>query len=229
MKHLRRYWHYITGCFVALTVTYISFSVWIKPAPWDAYYKKTLQNQARPFVIGTLNKLPRPIAGSIAIDVGAGIGNETIALLERGFDVIAIDNQKKAFKLMMNRPEIQKHKDHLKSLVVPFEKLSSEELPLADLITACFSLPFCPPQEFNQFWQKLIAHIKPGGYFIGNTFDKGFEKFGHEKIKTKMTFHNLEETLNLFRDFNIIEFQEVKRKNPAGQVEDFYIVIAQKR
>jgi SAM-dependent methyltransferase len=199
----------------------------MKPNVWESYLTKTLQWPVRPYIIRALSKIPAPKEGAVALDLGAGVGNETLLLIDKGFDVVAIDSEKIAFDLMLKHPEIIKQRDHLKTIQSTFQNLDFSSVPIIDVVLASFSLPFCPPKYFNEFWKNLVSKIKPGGYFIGNTFDLGFTKF---KSSTDMTFHDKQQTLDLFKDFNIIHFEEVKKENKEnGQIDHFYIIFAQKK
>jgi tellurite methyltransferase len=226
MIDMKKYVFPIIG-FVLIVSACIGVYIYMKPYNWEPYLKKTLEWPSRPFIARSLSKIPNPKAGAIALDVGAGAGNETLLLLEKGFDVIAIDSEKVAFDLMLKRPEIIKHQSHLKTIQSTFQNIDFESLPLVDAVVASFSIPFCPPTHFNEFWQNLVSKIKPGGYFIGNTFDLGFTKF---QRRPSMTFHDKQQTLDLFKDFNIVYFDEVKKESKEnGQFEHFYIIFAQKK
>lgn len=227
--YIKQHLYLIIASIVAFIFICFIFLIWIKPVPWEVYFNKTLNNPPRPFIVKMLDNLPLPVKGAVAFDLGSGVGNETIALLKKGFNVIAIDSHSTAFKMMMNRPEIKKNKNRLTTIMSSFEKLKTKKLPKADLVVACFSLTFCPPDQFKQFWENIVSHIKPGGYFMGNTFSECIRTFGHKQRKN-MTFHTYEETMTLFKDFNIIRLEEVRREaNDNGKLEHYYIIIAQKK
>ena len=207
----------------------IGVYMFMKPNPmhmkansWETYLKKTLDWSRRPFIVSTLSKIPSPKEGAIALDMGAGAGNETLLLLGKGFDVIAIDSEKVAFDLMLKRPEIIKHQGRLKTIQSNFQNLDFESLPLVDVVVASFSIPFCPPKYFDRFWQDLVSKIKPGGYFVGNTFSLESGSY-FIKRKNQMTFHNDKQTIDLFKDFNIIS----KTKDAA--TFESYMIFAQKK
>ena len=223
---MRKYVFPIIGL-VLIASACIGIYMHMKPNVWESYLTKTLQWPVRPYIVRALSKIPAPKEGAVALDLGAGVGNETLLLIDKGFDVVAIDSEKIAFDLMLKRPEIIKQRGHLKTIQSTFQNLDFSSLPFVDVVLASSSIPFCPPTYFNEFWQNLVSKIKPGGYFIGNTFDLGFTKF---KSSVNMTFHDKQQTLDLFKDFNIIRFEEVKRESKEnGQFEHFYIIFAQKK
>lgn len=194
---------------------------------WDAYYQNKLNEPAREFVAKTLQVLPHPHQ-VVAIDLGAGVGHETLLLLEKGYHVKALDNQKAAFEFMLKRPEIVTHKDRLTTITSSFENLDFNQLPAADIIVASFSLPFCRPENFDSFWINIVQKIKPGGYFIGNTFDPGFTVFA-ESDRIKMTFHTKAQTAALFKGFKIISLNEIQKEATIpGKQDHYYEIFAQK-
>jgi tellurite methyltransferase len=201
---------------------------WAAPNKWDAYFDAKLQEPPRQFIKDALQMLPAAHGKIYAIDLGAGVGHETLLLLQKGYHVVAVDNQKIAFDYMLKRPEITPYKDHLITKVTAFEGFDFNELPNIDVVVASFSLPFCKKENFDAFWLSLVAKIPSGGYFIGNTFDPGFTAF-RDKDREHMTFHAREQTLKLFDDFKIISFKEVKKPaNEPGKFDHYYEVIAQK-
>lgn len=217
--------------FPALFALFVVFiGLWIfKPNPWDNYFRKKLNDPPRDFLAKGLHNIPSLSSTQVAIDLGAGVGHETYLLLQKGYNVIAIDNQKTAFDIMLKRPEIIPYKDRLTTYEASFENIDFQKIPSADIVIASFALPFCKPDQFNQFWDKVSHQIKPGGYFIGNTFDPGFTAF-KDNTRKNMTFHTKTETISLFKEFNILKFKEVK--NPAAQkglFDHYYEVIAIKK
>lgn len=88
-------------------------------------------------------------------------------------------------------------------------KMLFEELTLynsVDCIIANFSLPFCNPKGFMKMWHEIVNSIKAEGIFSGVFFgdrDEWAQEFNGES-----TFHSKEEVMNLFEQFQIIEFLE---------------------
>lgn len=130
--------------------------------------------------------------------------------------------------MMLSRPEITKYKSNLKTIISDFETLNFSKLPDTDLIVAMFALPFVSEKKFNTFWQNLINKLKTHGYFIGNLFDPKFNVF-KEKDRKNMTFHTKSEVLELFKNFNIILFKEVKIPSESSKLDYYYEISAQKK
>jgi SAM-dependent methyltransferase len=101
----------------------------------------------------------------LAADLGCGDGRDTVELLRRGWQVLAIDGEQKAFDRLLSRPGLQR--DRLQIQLMRFETLI---LPPVDLINASFCLPFCPPANFPELWQTIVTSLKPGGRFCGQLF-----------------------------------------------------------
>lgn len=195
---------------------------------WEAYFKRKMFDPPVGFLLEGLNRIPPVRKGEVAIDLGSGVGHETMVLLKRGYRVIAIDNEPNSFKYMMKQPDIQHFKNQLSTMVTSFEKLQFSELPHADLMVSCFSLPFVSQKDFSRVWKDVVDVIKPGGYFIGNFFDPEFTFF-NQRFRPHMTFHTKEQVLSLFKDFFILEFREVDADSlKKGTKEHYYIVVAKK-
>lgn len=205
------------------------FYYFTKPGRWELYFKNKLHEPVREFVVDALQKISNDNAtGKLALDLGAGVGHETLLLLEKGYNVIAVDGQKEAFDFMLQRSEIKQYQAHLKTVISDFETLDFDSLPDVDLVVASFSLAFCKPAFFDTFWSNVMRKIKPGGYFIGNTFDAGFTAI-NKKDRPGMTFHTKAQTEALFKNFNIMSLQEVKNEGKVvGAFDHYYEVVAQK-
>jgi tellurite methyltransferase len=103
----------------------------------------------------------------LAVDLGCGTGRDTLELLRRGWRVVAIDAEPAAIELLLDRPEAAGHHDRLETVVA---RLGEAEWPEAELVNASFSLPFCPPAEFEGTWQRVVDSLVHGGRFCGQLF-----------------------------------------------------------
>jgi len=195
---------------------------------WEAYFKSKLRDPPAGFVVVALNALKQNNADKIAIDLGCGVGHETLELLKKGYRVIAIDSQPQAFDYMKQLPNLQQFQSQLKTKVSSFENLNFAELPEVDMIVASFSLPFMKPDDFNRVWTQVKGKIKPGGYFVGNFFAPDFSFFA-EKFRHSMTFHNKLEAIALFNGFEIVGFQEVNvPATKAGTMNHYFAFVGKK-
>jgi len=215
--------------FISLIFLVFFIFLMLKPNRWDAYFQKKLNDTPREFVVNSLKSIPNPTPNATAIDFGAGVGHETLLLLQKRYTVLAIDNQKSALKILLNRTDIKPYHNHIKTYESSFEKLNLKNTPKSDIVIASFALPFCNSRKFNQFWHQVRENIKPGGYFIGNTFDPGFTAF-EKKDRVNMTFHTKSETIKLFDDFEILTLNEVKKEaTTPGKDDHYYEIVARKK
>jgi tellurite methyltransferase len=138
---------------------------------WVTYYQAVEGRPPRETLLKALAlfEAEPPAQPRLAVDLGCGDGRDTVELLRRGWQVLAIDGEPKAFERLLSRPELQDHSpDHLQTQLIRFEALT---LPAqVDLINASFCLTFCPPDHFPALWQTITTALKPGGRFCGHLF-----------------------------------------------------------
>ena len=193
----------------------------MKMAEPGKYYEATINNKPsaliRKFFI---NKYDQKLQGKVAIDLGCGVGNDTIFLLEKGFKVTAIDQEDQVKEIIKNKVI---NKQYLKIIIDDFSKL---DFLKSDLILANYSL-FFVNENFSSFIEKILKNINSKGFFIGNFLGKEDE---WNKIRTTV---DKEELLNYFKDFEIFYFSEEKYyKDTATGKNKFwhiYTIIAQQK
>ena len=104
------------------------------------------------------------------------------------------------------------------------------ELEKNNLIVANYCLPFCNKNNFKELWNKINNSILKDGYFVGNFFGINDE---WKSTKEEMTFLTKEQVIELFKDFEIIEFKEVEKDGATGlgKMKHWHIfnVIAKKK
>ena len=170
---------------------------------WSKYYEavkgkppaKTLMIALDKFEEGDSLDLPR-----FAIDLGCGSGRDTIELLKRGWQVLAIDSEESAISYLRNRSDISLL--NLKTEVIAFEEMS---LPSSsNLINSSLSLPFCSPENFIVAWNKITESLHKNGRFCGHLFGNKDSWSACEE----MTFHTIDEVYGLLIDFEVEYFDE---------------------
>jgi tellurite methyltransferase len=138
---------------------------------WPGYFSAVLGSGPRPTLLWALDAfaregLPEPgQAPPLAIDVGCGEGRDTLELLARGWRVLALDGHPGAFEHLL--PRAASWAGRLQWRVQDFEQM---DLPPADLVSASYTLPFCPPKAFGALWPRIVRAVSPGGRFAGQFF-----------------------------------------------------------
>jgi tellurite methyltransferase len=168
------------------------------PRAWAGYYRWTSKRPPRELLNQVLNHIDWEHPGRrrrTAIDLGCGAGNDSLELLRRGWDVLAIDGQAGAARFLEGRVP-SKDRARLTCLVARMEDL---DLPPADLIYASFSLPFCAPDMFPELWSKIRRAVRPGGHFAGQLFGDRDAWNGHRP----MSFHSAQQVRALSRGYKV--------------------------
>ena len=116
---------------------------------WAAYYRSTIGREPRPlFAKGMAAVDAAGLAPGQAIEIGFGDGRETLALLEAGWRVLAIDPAPAAAEVLQS--QVPAHlAGRLEIRTIPAE--DADLLPF-DLLYAGYSVPFLGADAFDQFW-----------------------------------------------------------------------------
>ena len=165
---------------------------------WEEYYRATEGRRARPLFrealafVGSRRSDDQTI---VAVDLGCGDGTETLAMLARGWTVVAIDAAPEAIA-RLRASVVPEDAVRLTTHIAPFQEL---DLPRADFVYAGLSLPFCAPSDFVEVWRRVAAALHPDGLFAGHFFGP------HDSWATipDMTFQTREELDVLFEGFDV--------------------------
>ena len=171
----------------------------------ERYYKNT--TYAKPNY--TIKKfIELKIKPGNAIELGCGVGRDTVCLIKNGWNVLAIDRENVESRIAAKLSE-----EELKQFKFLKQKFEYIELEKNNLVVANFSLPFCNKNNFKELWNKINNSILKDGYFVGNFFGINDE---WKSTKEEMTFLTKEQVIELFKDFEIIEFKEVEKDGTTG-------------
>jgi SAM-dependent methyltransferase len=137
---------------------------------WAAYYRHTLGREPRPlFLRGMALVREAGATPGRAVEAGFGDGTETLALLDAGWTVTAIDSAPAAAEVLAPRvaeaaPEVR---DRLEVVIAPAGDVA---LPPLDLFYAGYVLSFLAPDAFSGLWASLRDRLRPGGFIVVNIF-----------------------------------------------------------
>jgi len=132
----------------------------IDDVTWSDYYAKNEGREPRRALLDVLGTDGRP---GRAVDLGCGSGIDTLAMLRRGWSVLAIDAEREA----ISRLEARVPADLSRLLETRVARMEDTELPATDLLHASFSLFFCDPARFPEVWRRIAASLAGGGRFVG--------------------------------------------------------------
>ena len=155
---------------------------------WTVYYDAQGDRPPRPLLLETLDAFGP--GEREAIDIGAGAGIETAAILARGWRVFAVDSEQAGID-RLRRP---RDPGRAAAAAVVLATVQEVELPTADLVWAGYSLFFVPPDRFAEVWRAVRASVRPGGRFAGqllgerDSWASGGDVNGHSRAEAEELF-----------------------------------------
>jgi tellurite methyltransferase len=197
---------------------------------WSAYYRAVAGRPPRDTLLKALDRFDlekSPKSPRFAVDLGCGDGRDTVELLNRGWQVLAIDGNEEAIAKLYDRKDIDS--TWLETQVMRFEAIA---LPSSvDLINSSFALPFCPPEYFPNLWHKMTNSLRSGGRFCGQLF--GDRDSWTVTYPNKMTHYTEEQAKELLIPFEIEHFEEEEHFGQTALGEQkywhiFHIVVCKK-
>jgi len=147
------------------------------PAAWSSYFDNTKEDSTpHASLIFALDYLAEhELKPSLAVDIGAGTGRDTLYLLAHNVQTLAIDFSPKALAIIQSRA----HAEHLPLPQIQVSDFLTMQLPeQIDLINSYLALPFAKPENFIQIWGKIFNHLRPGGLFAGSLLDENDDYAG---------------------------------------------------
>lgn len=171
---------------------------------WQEYYAATAQRPPRDTLLKALEFVR---AEGHSIDLGCGVGHDTIAMLRRGLRVTAIDAAPEAVERTIAQARQAGLADRLTARVQRFEEV---EFDSSDLINASFSLPFCDREAFAGLWERIIGALAPGGVFAGQFFGVN-DQWAREPGHHAQVFLTRGEVDELTAGLERLHFEEVER------------------
>ncbi|MDZ7701983.1 MAG: class I SAM-dependent methyltransferase [Halobacteriales archaeon] len=192
-----------------------------RESDWGAFYEATEDGEPRESFLAGLDAVPADLPKE-AIDVGFGAGNETRALLRRGWAVTAIDAEPAAAEILRER--VGDHPD----LRIVTASFAAATYPTASFVYAGYSLPFGDPGSFDAVWAQITDALRPGGVFCGQLFGDRDEWAD----RADMTVHTRSAVDALLEELAVVELEEVEGRMGTATGEEkywhYYDVIARK-
>src|SRR5262245_52857903 len=186
---------------------------------WTRYYD-AVGDDPRDTLLQALRGFAAP---GVAVDLGCGTGRDTLELLRRGWEVLAIDFQEEAIDRLRGKVADE---TRLRTQIARFEDAA---LPACDLVSASWSLPFCRPERFEQVWQRIVDALRAEGRFCGHLFG---ERDGWAN-ESDMTFQSRPQAEALFGAFDLERFDEIEEDSQTvvGDPKHWHVfhVVARKR
>ena len=170
---------------------------------WSAYYRQTLGREPRPiFSRGLAAVEAAAVPPGQAIEIGFGDGTETLVLLDRGWNVTAIDPTPDAAEVLRRRVA----PDALERLTIVTARAQEVDLPPFDLLYAGYAMPFIDAEAFSGFWAQVRAAIRPGGFIVANFFGTRDTWAGNPE----MVFVERESVADLVEGLDVLVFDEIE-------------------
>ncbi|WP_211877021.1 class I SAM-dependent methyltransferase [Pseudarthrobacter albicanus] len=166
---------------------------------WAEYNAAQATRSVRPLCLDAM-ALAGPGNGRQAIDLGCGAGKETLALLDEGWRVHAVDSLPGTRERLL--AIVPAAMDGLLYVDMrPFEDIRG--LPEAGLIFAGYSLPFIHPKDFGRIWRVMLDALRPAGVIAVNLFG---DRDSWADI-ADWNFHTEAEARQLFDGLEILKFE----------------------
>ena len=171
---------------------------------WSKFYEANRDSPPRPLLLKTLELMGDGFAPGQAIELGCGQGADAAEMLSRGWRVLAIDGSEEGIELTRGRAEALGLSESLEARCARFEDL--DVLPPARLVYAGMSLPFCPPENFDSLWRKIIAAVQagPGGWISAQFLGPNDTWAGNPAL----SIHSQPDVERLFSEMDVRFFHE---------------------
>ena len=174
---------------------------------WTDYFAHHDTRAPRPFALAGFDLAEQSRGPGRAIDLGCGQGTETAELLHRGWSVLAVDADPEAIARVESLRTLlgsDASTDRLTTRLASFTDLDA--LPVAGLVHAGFSLPFCPAEHFPTLWSAVEAAVDDGGFFVGQLF--GDRDSWATTAGGSMTFHSRTAVDRRFGGWDVLRVDE---------------------
>lgn len=179
---------------------------------WDGYFELSRNKGPRATLLHALelfDKQPGADVPRLAIDLACGEGRDTLELVRRGWRVVAIDQSRRGIDMLLDQLDV----DHAVRVSPQIASFADARLVPCDLLNSSFAIPFCPRDQFDDLWRRIVSSIKPGGRFAGQLFGER-DSWGRCGLTIP---HARAQVDHLFKDFTFERLEEDEKDDLAGQ------------
>lgn len=195
-----------------------------RSSEWAAYYQQLRDRPPRRTLLAALDAFDAPPIDALALDLGCGDGRDTIEILRRGWQVVAVDSEPEALRQLETRPL------PAGACVTPVVA-RLEEIPIVigvHLVNSSFAMPLCEAASFRDLWARIQEALPSGGRFSGQWYGPRDTWFG----RPGMTFLDRDEARGLLAGFDLEMFEEEESDGvtPRGASKHWHIfhIVARK-
>ena len=191
-----------------------------------AYWDRAGRGPLRPTILHALGSFRRAgRSGPLrVVDLGCGVGRDTLPLLALGHAVHAIDRETEAIARLHDACPAG-DRARLITTVARFEVAEWTEM---DLAISSFALPFCPPTAFPALWNRIFRRLAAGGRLACQLLGPNDSFAAHDDVTT-LSRTVLGELLDCYH-VEQCEEEEVDTVTPHGRSKHWHIyhVVARK-
>lgn len=129
---------------------------------WKSYYENTGTRPPRDTLLFALERFETELNAAdrhFAIDLGCGNGRDTVELLRRSWQVMAVDAEAAAIVGLTAREDLPPN-SVIETRIGRFEGMT---LPDTDLVNSSFALPLVDPAKFPNLWDTILESLRSGG------------------------------------------------------------------
>lgn len=207
---------------------------------WNTYNDLDKEgNWAEPYQLtkNAVSVVKRENSVLSAIDVGSGKGRDTRFLLNEGFKVLAIENDRIAHDGTHGLSELKSTLNISANLMLQNQSFAEMNLDAisgpVSLIIANYSIPYAGAKNFPIVMEKISTRLSPGGRFVGTFFGNRCS-FVQGDTPGAVAAHTAEEVNGMLCKEYEIEYTEIEhgqglKRNGATYEKDFIHIMAKKQ
>ena len=157
--------------------------------------------------------------GARALDIGCGPGRETVAMLQHGLRVVAIDPYPRMVELARAAVDAScpDARDRVAFHMATVERFAPQLAPKSfELVHAGFVLPFVRARDFPPTFSAIRAALCPGGLLVAQFFGPD-DEFIRESGREDMTAHTAAELDATLAGLEALHREEVNRSGFVGK------------